>query len=172
MSLAWNHPEGLRVLVCRPGLAMDTADVLALTRTIWEGHDYVPQIWSTWLIDSDGLLAVAQLGSHVVGLVKLSYLSPGEWWMEGLRVDPAYEGQRIASHLHEYVIDFWQRQGDGVVRLTTYRPAVIHLCERTGFHTLRRIQHLQRFPPSGRRACFPACAARRDRRRPGIREGE
>jgi GNAT superfamily N-acetyltransferase len=126
-------PDDLHTIVCRPALPKDTPDVIELTRTIWEGHDYVPQVWEDWLADPEGLLAVAEYAGRAVGVVKLTHLSPGEWWLEGLRVDPKFQGQHIASHMHEYIVDYWDRLGDGTLRLTTYRPQVKKLCERTGF---------------------------------------
>jgi len=49
-------------LVCRPALPKDTPDVLELTRTIWDGHDYLPAVWDDWLRDYDGMLAVRNTG--------------------------------------------------------------------------------------------------------------
>jgi GNAT superfamily N-acetyltransferase len=131
----WQRPETLHTLVCRPALPGDTPDVLELTRTIWEGSDYVPEVWAEWLEDYNGTLAVAQYGKHVVGLYKLSRLSPGEWWLQGLRVHPDYERRGIASRLHDYLLATWNRSGDGVLRLATasFRAPVQHLCDRTGF---------------------------------------
>jgi len=134
-SLDWQRPETLRTLVCRPALPKDTPDVMELTRTIWEGEDYVPAVWAAWLEDYEGVLAVALYGRRVVGLCKLSRLGGDEWWLQGLRVHPEYEGRGIASHLHAYMLDAWQRTGSGVLRLATasFRAPVQHLCDRTGF---------------------------------------
>jgi len=134
-SLDWQRPETLRTLVCRPALPKDTPDVMELTRTIWEGEDYVPAVWADWLEDYEGVLAVAQYGRRVVGLCKLSRLGADEWWLQGLRVHPEYEGRGIASHLHAYMLGAWQRTGSGVLRLATasFRAPVQHLCDRTGF---------------------------------------
>jgi GNAT superfamily N-acetyltransferase len=122
-------------IVCRPALPKDCADVLELTKQIWDGHDYLPQVWSRWLEDPLGLLGVAEYGGRVVGTVKLTLLAPGQWWLEGLRVHPEFEGRGFASHLHEYALDFWQRHGEGTLRLATasHRLKVHHLCERSGF---------------------------------------
>ena len=122
-------------LVCRPALSSDTADVLAFTKLIWEGEDYIKYVWQDWLHDPCGVLAIAQYGSHAVGMAKVTFISPGQWWLEGLRVDPAHQGLKIASHLHEYTNDWWLENGDGVVRLMTSseRVQVHHLCERTGY---------------------------------------
>lgn len=133
--LDWQRPETLRTPVCRPALPKDTPDVMELTRTIWEGEDYVPAVWAEWLEDYEGVLAVAQYGKRVVGLCKLSRIGADQWWLQGLRVHPEYEGRGIASHLHAYMLDTWQRTGSGVLRLATasFRAPVQHLCDRTGF---------------------------------------
>jgi ribosomal protein S18 acetylase RimI-like enzyme len=127
-------PENLRRVLCRPALPMDTDDVMELTRTIWDGNDYVPRLWSQWLADPYGLLAVAEYGPHVVGLGKLTRIEEGEWWLEGLRVHPDYQGQRIASSLTDYLFTHWEAHHGGTIRLATgsHRVQVHHLCERNG----------------------------------------
>jgi len=106
-----------------------------LTRTIWDGEDYVPSVWEGWFADPYGLLAVVEFGGKVVGLGKLTRLSPMDWWMEGLRVHPEFERRGIASHLHDYLLDYWLRNGTGVIRLVTasFRLPIHRICERTGF---------------------------------------
>lgn len=129
------HPR-LEV-TCRPARQADTPEVLELTSTIWEGHDYVPHVWDEWLADPAGQLAVAEHTGRVVGLSKLTRIRPGEWWLEGLRVHPEFEGRGVAAQLHEYLVeDYWRQNGSGQLRLATgsHRLPVQHLCERTGFH--------------------------------------
>lgn len=129
------NPQNLYTLLCRPALPKDTPDVMELTRHIWGGEDYVPLVWADWLADPHGLLAVAEYGGRVVGLSKLARLSPQEWWLQGLRVHPEFQGRGIASRLHDYMLDYWQRSGAGVLGMATasFRLPVQHLCERTGF---------------------------------------
>lgn len=122
-------------LVCRPALPMDTAQVMELVSHIWEGHDYIPYVWEAWLADPQGLLAVAEYGGRIVGLDKLSYISPGQWWLEGLRVHPEFEGRGIASHLNDYLLAYWTQHGSGFVRFTTSseRVKVHRLTTHRGF---------------------------------------
>ena len=133
------NPNSLTVslagLVCRPALAGDKRAMLALTASIWDGNDYLPQVWDSWLLDSVGRLVVAELHGRLVGLGKLTCLAPGQWWVEGLRVHPEMQGLGIASHLHEYLLQAWIRLGSGVLRLATSakRLPIHHLCYRTGF---------------------------------------
>jgi hypothetical protein len=85
------------VPVCRPALPLDKADVLEFTKFIWDGHDYIRYVWDDWLADPRGILAVVEYGGHAVGLGKVSYVAQGQWWLEGLRVDPRYQGLKIGS---------------------------------------------------------------------------
>jgi len=91
---------------CRPALPSDTADVLELTSTIWEGQDNIPEVWENWLSDSTGLLAVAEYQGRVLGLSKLTRLSESDWWLDGLRVHPDFEGRGVASSMHDFLFSF------------------------------------------------------------------
>lgn len=122
-------------VLCRPARQTDTADVLELTSTIWDGNDYVPSVWAEWLADPDGTLAVAESQGRVLGLAKLTRLSERDWWLEGLRVHPEYQGRGIASQLHDYLVARWLEIGSGALRLGTNaeRLPVHHMCQRSGF---------------------------------------
>ena len=122
-------------IVCRPALPMDTPGMIELTKHIWDGEDYVPGAWGDWLADREGILAVAESNAKVVGLGKLTKLSPVDWWLEGLRVHPKYEGRGIASRLHDYLLGYWKRNGSGHVRLATIskREPVKHMVKKRGF---------------------------------------
>ncbi len=136
--------EKLDVVVCRPALPLDTEDVLRFTSRIWDGDDYVPGVWQEWLSDANGLCAVAEYQGHAIGLVKLSCLAPGQWWIMGLRVDPDHQKLGVASRLHHYALDQWEHNFGGVIRLSTLSNnlPIHHLAERTGF---RRILDLSSF---------------------------
>ena len=125
----------LEVIVCRPALQKDTDEVMELCSHIWDGGDYIPSVWEEWLADPDGLLGVAEMAGHVVGVFKLSKFSQQEWYMEGLRVHPEVQGKGIAAHIHDYVVETWRRMGSGIIRLVTgsYNIKIHHMCEKSGF---------------------------------------
>jgi GNAT superfamily N-acetyltransferase len=128
-------------VVIRPSLPADTPDVLEFCKYIWEGQDYIPYVWDEWFNDPKGILFTAEYAGKAVGVVRVVKTAPSQWWFEGFRVDPAYQGQHIGTQLHEYIVDWWLAHGDGVVRLwtNTKRVKVQHLCERLGFtHTQSR----------------------------------
>jgi predicted N-acetyltransferase YhbS len=126
--------EHMRVNI-RPARESDTADMREVTRHLWEGHDYVPLEWAGWLADPVGALVVAEHEGRVIGLGRLSCLQAQDWWLQGLRVHPEFEGRGVASQITEALVTAWQAKGVGAIRLATssQRFPVHHLCGRLGF---------------------------------------
>jgi len=131
MTQTFSSPQ----VVCRPALARDQEDINEFCKGIWSGYDYVPDVWEHWFKDPHGILAVAEYNGHAIGCSKISLISAGQWWLEGFRVDPNYQGLKVGSRIHNYVTDWWQEHGDGTLRLMTSAEnrAVHHLCEKTGY---------------------------------------
>lgn len=129
--------ERLQVTI-RKAVPSDTPAVLELVSRIWDGQDYVAQVWEEWLGDPSGLLVAADLKGRVVGLGKLSQLTPDDWFLQGLRTHPEFEGRGVAAQIHDYLVSHWIQHGHGALRLATnaLRYPVHHLCERTGFRRL------------------------------------
>lgn len=122
-------------ILCRPARPSDREAVMEFLPLLGRDDDYVTDAWEEWLADGAGRLAAAVLGGRVVGLSHLADLGGGEWWLEGLRVDPRLHGRRIGSHLHDYQVGEWLATDGEVVRLVTRRDrrAVHRMCARTGF---------------------------------------
>ncbi len=128
-------------VVVRPALPRDKADVAEFTRFIWDGHDYVGRVFPYWLEDPQGQLFAAEYAGKCVGTAKVSLVAPGEWWLEGFRVDPNYQGQKIGSRLDAACNEWWDEHGDGIVRLMTNskRVKVHHLSEARGYRRLGEV---------------------------------
>lgn len=131
MTQALSSPQ----VLCRLAIESDYADIAEFCKGIWDGGDYVPEVWHDWLKDPHGLLATAEHDGRAIGCSKLTLLAEGQWWLEGFRVDPQKQGQKIGSRLHDYVTNWWGEHGNGTVRLMTSAKNlhVHHLCERTGY---------------------------------------
>jgi GNAT superfamily N-acetyltransferase len=122
-------------VVIRPALPRDKADVVEFTKFIWDGHDYVGDVFPHWLEDPHGQLLVAEYAGHCVGTAKVTLLASGQWWLEGFRVAPNFQDRKIGSQLDAACNDWWDAHGDGVLRLMTSskRVQVHHLSELRGF---------------------------------------
>lgn len=143
-------PEKLPIHV-RLATPADTGAMLEITRTIWEGQDYVPQAWSGWLEEPGGRLVVAKWQGRVIGLSMLSRYSPTDWWLHGLRTHPEFEGRGVASALHDDQVGYWEAHGAGELRLATNskRLAVHHLSARTGFEKIGEFTWYEAAPLPG-----------------------
>jgi GNAT superfamily N-acetyltransferase len=122
-------------VVIRPALPRDKADVAEFTKFIWDGHDYVGMVFPRWLEDPHGQLLVAEYAGHCVGTAKVTLVAPGQWWLEGFRVDPNFQDRKIGSQLDAACNEWWDAHGNGVLRFLTSskRVKVHHLSESRGY---------------------------------------
>lgn len=126
------HRPDLAISVrrARPG---DTHAVLDFTRATWDGWDYIPLVWRSWLHAPDGVLLVATSNAHhqldlygrplsparPIGIARVAMLSPDEAWLEGLRVDPGVRNRGVARLLHGACLAWARAQGATSVRYAT-----------------------------------------------------
>ncbi|MFX1484153.1 MAG: GNAT family N-acetyltransferase [Promethearchaeota archaeon] len=90
----------------RPLQDSDREDILEIAKHIWDGHDYIPYFFDTWLKDENSHTAAIERDGHVVALANLRVIENGRTgWMEGLRVHPDYRGQGLASILTKHVVE-------------------------------------------------------------------
>ncbi|HMA34711.1 MAG TPA: GNAT family N-acetyltransferase [Chloroflexia bacterium] len=122
-------------LLIRPARATDRAAVLAFCRQTWSWGDYIDDAWDRWLADPTGLFAVGEADGRVVGVDKLTLLTPGEAFFEGLRIDPAVRGRGYAQQFQRHMLAAARRTGARVVRfLTAVDNTPVHkMAERDGF---------------------------------------
>jgi GNAT superfamily N-acetyltransferase len=117
--------SGAPELRFRRGRADDWPTAALIVAGIWEGEDYIDErLWRFWAEDQKGALLVATLsegplGERLVAFGKLTCLGPAEWWMEGMRVDPAHHREGIGRGLHHHMIRVFREIGDGLLRLST-----------------------------------------------------
>ncbi len=145
-------------ILCRPALPSDRDAVMAFLQHIWGSEDYVTDEWDEWMQNARGLLAVAVIEGRPVGLSHLADLGHGEYWLEGLRVDPKFRGQHVGSHLHDYFVSVWERGSGRALRLASMESRaedVHHLARRTGFEQVASVTGYQAEPLSGDPALSP-----------------
>ncbi|PJF38751.1 MAG: hypothetical protein CUN55_16380, partial [Phototrophicales bacterium] len=102
----------------------------------WDGDDYLAEIFDQWLADDTGAFNVMTYRDAVVATSKLTRMGDGEWWMEGLRVHPDYQGRGLARIMHHYIVNQARQMGNnGIVRFATSseNTAVHRLANETGF---------------------------------------
>jgi GNAT superfamily N-acetyltransferase len=148
-------------MICRPAIERDLEEIKEFCKTIWDGHDYVPDVIDDWFHDPQGIFAVAEYNGHAIACSKITWLAEGQWWLEGFRVDPNYQGLKVGSRIHHYVDQWWLEHGDGLLRLMTSskNKSVHHLCESTGFTKLFEVRGYKAEPLYGRADMFTSAAS-------------
>src|ERR1700737_3576323 len=106
-------------LVIRRARPSDKPGVLAPVRTIWSGNDRIPGVFNAWVTHRSGPFFVAESGGRVVGMGKLTVVSPTEAWLEGGRGGPAGGGGGVATGLKGHPIAYARERGLRVVRFST-----------------------------------------------------
>ncbi|MGH2506680.1 MAG: GNAT family N-acetyltransferase [Ktedonobacteraceae bacterium] len=101
----------------RQAQAEDREAVLAFCAHTWDWGDYIEHVWDEWLHNPAGLLLVALVKGQPVGLLHMQMLSETEAWQEGMRIDPAYRQQGIATQMSMEAGAEAMRRGATVVRL-------------------------------------------------------
>src|SRR6266550_2645565 len=119
-------------LLIRRARPSDKRDVLSAVRTIWGGHDRIPDVFDTWVRHRSGPFFVAESAGRVVGMGKLTVVSPTEAWLEGGRVAPRWRRKGIATALIAHRIEYARRRGFRVLRFSTASDNTpIHRAART-----------------------------------------
>jgi RimJ/RimL family protein N-acetyltransferase len=150
-------------MVVRRGRVEDTPAMLQITRDVWEGHDYVPRVWTSWLSDNRGILLVAEAEGTMVGFQHVALHPDHSAWMEGIRVRADLQGSGVGSRLLAAGIDWARFSALTSVRLSTAgpNPASNRMAERAGFRTVGRFASV-RVNVKGRAASQIARLARPD----------
>ncbi len=122
-------------LIIRPAKEDDFPYIEHIGSRIWEGNDYLPRVWDRWLHDPNGEMVVAELKGQVVGVGRLTDMGDGEWWLEGLRVDPDFQGKGIGKRLHKYLVERFRARGGTVLRFMTasHNTPVHRMAAESGF---------------------------------------
>jgi GNAT superfamily N-acetyltransferase len=128
----------------RKALAKDKAPILEISKTIWGGQDYLPQVWDDWLADKKGRLIVATVNGRTVGVAHASMQANYVAWLEGVRVHEQYRGFGIAGKLNSALVEWARNHGARVARLCTgssNQASRKHL-KKIGFPVLQTFQRL------------------------------
>jgi len=121
----------------------DRPAILAISAQIWGGEDYVPHVLDGWLLDEG--FVVAELDGQVTGFAKMTLLSPGEVWLEGLRVDPAQRGRGVAKSLARHQLDAALTLKPRSIRFATAEENVesLHIAGKQGFREVARFTYVE-----------------------------
>lgn len=123
----------------------DKSPILEISKKIWSGHDYLPDVWDDWVADKKARFVVATVNGRTVACARASLQSKDVAWLEGVRVNEQYRGFGIAGKLNHSLVEWARRKGARVARLSTgstNRASREHLA-KIGFPLMQTFQRLE-----------------------------
>lgn len=122
----------------------DYSDVLKISKDIWEGNDYLPKVFHTWLHQTGLFIGVEDLSNkELVAVSHVALLHDGSAWLGGLRVRPDHQGKGISRMLINAQLNYaLEKLHEGTVKriaCTTFikNEASKHLCLSYGMQIKR-----------------------------------
>jgi GNAT superfamily N-acetyltransferase len=140
----------------RKAARADKALVIEISKSLWGGNDYLPEVWDDWVADPKGRLITATVNGKAVGVAHGWFQTPYIAWLEGVRVHEQYRGLGIAGRLNSALVEWARKKGARVARLSTHvrnRASRDHL-KKIGFPVWQTFERLDstrglRVKPSG-----------------------
>ncbi|TES92758.1 MAG: GNAT family N-acetyltransferase [Candidatus Cloacimonadota bacterium] len=130
----------------------DREKIIEITSHTWEGWDYVYKLLDEWFIE--GGLFVAEEDEEIVGVTKTTILSPGELWLEGIRVKETLRRKGIGKELAFFQLEDALKQKPRVIRLSTAEVNIesINLIEMLGFEKIKEFAYMEMRNPKEKRS--------------------
>lgn len=95
--------------------------VIKISREIWEGDDYIPEIFDKWVSDPYGEFVGLFKENELLAFGKMTYLTPTDVWLEGLRKHQHSDIKGVAKYFTEYYMEILSNRRDiTTVRFATY----------------------------------------------------
>ena len=119
----------------RPYNKGDYEDIIEISKHIWNGEDYLPQLINYYLEDPHCEPYVLEEDGKVVSVVNVNYFTPNFVWLEAMRTHPDYRNKGIATKLNKYIFQESIKSGVKELWLSTSKDnkATAKMLSKAGF---------------------------------------
>ncbi len=116
----------------------DKKEVLKISSQIWEGDDYVSNVFDKWAIGKKGFFTGYWEDEKLIGFGRMRFLTPTDIWLEALRKDPQTDVKGVGYKIAKYYINQLKGKRIESIRFSTYfgNIASIKLNEKLGFNKI------------------------------------
>ncbi len=83
----------------------DYNDILDISKNIWDGNDYLPNVFHKWVDEKEGCFLGVVENNKVVAVGKYTILPDRQGWLEGLRVHIDYRGRQFAHAISDMLFN-------------------------------------------------------------------
>ena len=130
------------IMEIRKIIEEDFTHIRVIASKMWEGNDYLPGVFDEWL--ADGGFYALTVDDTVVGVTKITLLPCNVIWLEGLRMDPDYQGrglgEKLAQFAFEKAVGLVNADKANHIEFSTYykNHASLHIAKKAGFEVIER----------------------------------
>ena len=112
----------------------DREQVLELSKGIWQGHDYLPEVFDDW-VKERGFYCLRDDEGNIVALDKYTWHENGILWLEGYRVHPKHQGKGYGWKMARAMSSITGKLDWKAVRFMTAEAneVSIHIGRKMGF---------------------------------------
>jgi N-acetylglutamate synthase-like GNAT family acetyltransferase len=134
--------------VVRTARDTDRDGLIAIARTIWEGHDYLPRVLDRWL--AEPWFLVCEYEGRLIACLKLTMFPDKVLWFEGLRVHKRFQGKGVATMMNRHCFALaseLRAQHPGLAyEFCTYylNSESLHLTQKLGFRVVDKFYDLHK----------------------------
>ncbi|NVM17424.1 MAG: GNAT family N-acetyltransferase [Candidatus Lokiarchaeota archaeon] len=126
----------------------DIPAILDISKDIWEGDDYIPDVIERWLNDRSNLAYGTFLDKEMkelIGFGRVKMFSNGVAWLQGGRVKVSHQKKGIGREQLKYAIDYAIKVGARVAQYDTSSRNLgsISLAKFHGFEEKKRTEVLE-----------------------------
>ena len=122
--------------------------VLDLCKNTFSWGDYIDRVWDIWIREPDSIFLVAVVNeNNIEKPVAISHaiLIPEKiGWIEGIRVDPKYRSQKLATNMSLHILDYARKKGavSSSAIVSINNEASKGLMEKLGFKVISKWSYL------------------------------
>jgi RimJ/RimL family protein N-acetyltransferase len=132
-------------LIFRPLNPSDISAILEISKDIWEGEDYIPNVIHDWINAPNSQLYgffLPPTQSQLLGFLRLNWLDKDLLWLEAGRVNSRYQKNGIGSLLIEYATKIALEKKARLIQYDTssVNHGSIALAMKYGFHEITRVR--------------------------------
>lgn len=98
--------------------------VLDLCKNTFSWGDYIDRVWDIWIRERNSMFLVAVNKNNIEKPIAIAHgiLIPEKIvWIEGIRVDPKYRSQKLATNISLHILDYARKKG------ALYSSAIVSL---------------------------------------------
>lgn len=128
----------------------DYDEVKSLSKTIWEGNDYVPESFPKWVNDPKATTLGIFDGNELVALLNLERIeNTSIAWVQGLRVKDGHRDKGYATQLTKAIVEIAKEKGVRTLWYATSsrNQASQHVAENSGFSLIESNGYFRLYHP-------------------------